>query len=300
MSQDWEATFSSWGAFPGTTEQAKADNAERAVGKAIAASTKLASKSVEVFTQGSYANRTNVREDSDVDICVLYTGAFFPDYSLSQGLNDEALGYGTATYPYTEFKNDVEAALVSYFGRNQVVRGKKAFDVHENTYRIDADVVACFEHRRILGSIQSHWEENGTELHPDNDRVIVNWPQQNYDNGVQKNTDTGRRFKAIVRILKRLRNQMAAEDHAAAQRIPSFLIECLVWNVPNDGFGHYTLTADVRYALAHLWNNTGTDEACHEWGEINERKYLFGGQKWTRPQVNSFLQAAWDYVGFTE
>jgi hypothetical protein len=229
---------------------------------------------------------------------VLYPGTFFPDYSLSEGLTSEALGYGTSTYLYPEFKNDVEAALVAYFGRSDVVRGQKAFDVHANTYRTDADVVPCFEHRRILGSLQSHWQQSGTELDPDNGGVIVNWPQQNYDNGVQKNTDTGRRFKAIVRILKRLRNEMHDEGHTAADPIPSFLSECLVWNVPNEGFGHSTLTADVRYALAHLWNNTRTDEACNDWGEINENKYLFRGQKWARPQVNTFLQAAWDYVGF--
>jgi hypothetical protein len=298
MSRNWEAIFSSWGASPGPTEQAKAENAERAVRKAIDASTKLGTKPIEVFTQGSYANRTNVREDSDVDVCVLYTGAFFPDYSLSEGLTSEALGYGSGTYLYPEFKNDVEAALVSYFGRSEVVRGQKAFDVHANTYRIDADVVPCFEHRRISGSVQSHWQQSGTELHPDNGGVIVNWPQQNYDNGVQKNTDTRRRFKAIVRILKRLRNEMADQGRTAADPIPSFLSECLVWNVPNDGFGHSTLTGDVQYAIAHLWNNTRTDEACKEWGEINENKYLFRGQQWTRPQVNTFLQAAWNYIGF--
>ena len=86
MSRDWEATFSSWGAAPGDTEQTKCENAERAVRKAINASAKLSAKSIEVFTQGSYANRTNVLQDSDVDICVLYTGTFFPDYSMSDGL----------------------------------------------------------------------------------------------------------------------------------------------------------------------------------------------------------------------
>lgn len=296
--RDWESTFVSWGSSPGTTEQTKAENAERAVGKAIDASTKLRSKSIEVFTQGSYKNRTNVRADSDVDVCVLYTGAFFGDYSLSQGLSRDALGYYKSDYTYVEFKNDVEAALVNYFGRSEVARGDKAFDVHANSYRTDADVVPCFEHRRILGSLQTHWAETGTELHPDNGGAIVNWPQQNYENGVSKNTDTARRFKANVRILKHLRSEMAERGLTEAEPIPSFLSECLVWNAPNDCFGHDTLTADMRYVLAHLWNNTRADEQCNEWGEINEKKYLFSGQKWTRQQVNTFLQAAWDYVGF--
>src|ERR1035437_7520065 len=100
MSRDWEATFSSWGAPPSDTEQAKCGNAERAIRKAINASAKLSSKPIEVFRQGSYANRTNVRQDSDVDICVLYTDLFFPDYSLSQGLSDAALGFSDGSYPY--------------------------------------------------------------------------------------------------------------------------------------------------------------------------------------------------------
>jgi predicted nucleotidyltransferase len=299
--RDWESTFSGWGAAPGITEQTKCDNAERAVRKAISASYKLNSKSIDVFAQGSYANRTNVCQDSDVDICVLHTDAFFPDYSMSDGLSDSVLGYSDGTYPYAEFKNDVEAALISYFGEDSVARGNKAFDVHANTYRIDADVVPCFEHRRFYGAPEDNWHESGSQLHPDGGGTIVNWPRQNYNNGVGKNNATGRRFKAVTRIIKRLRNEMAEDGYEAADPIPSYLIECLVWNVPNEGFGHDTLTADIRHALAHLWNETRTDDGCKEWGEINELKYLLRtGQPWSREQVNTFLQAAWDYIGFEE
>jgi len=298
-SRDWEAIFGSWGAAPGTTEQTKCDNAERAVRKAIAASAKLSSKSIAVFTQGSYANRTNVRQDSDVDICVLYTDAFFSDYSMSEGLDGSVLGYSDSTYKYPEFKNDIEAALMSYFGQDSVTRGNKAFDVHANTYRIDADVVPAFEHRRFHGTPQNHWYYSGTQINPDSGGKIINWPRQNYDNGVQKNEATGRRFKAVTRILKRLRNEMVDEGYEVAVPIPSYLIECLVWNVPNDDLGHDTLRTDVRHALAHLWNQTRTDETCKEWGEVNELKYLIRlSQPWKRDQVNTFLQAAWDYIGF--
>jgi hypothetical protein len=92
---------------------------------------------------------------------------------------------------------------------------------------------------------------------------------------------------------------MADAGYEAAQPIPSYLIECLVWNVPNEYLGHDTFRADVHHALAHLWNETRSDEACKEWGEVNELKYLFRtGQPWNRNQVNTFLQAAWDYIGF--
>ena len=299
LNRNWEDVFCTWGGAPSATQQEKSQNAERAVRKAIDASKKLSAKTIEVFVQGSYANRTNVRQDSDVDICVLYKDAFFSDYSMSQGLNGPLLGFTDATYLYAEFKNDVEAALKTYFGAGSVTRGKKAFDVHANTYRVDADVVPCFEHRRYMGALQGHWYNSGTQLFPDSGGKIINWPRQNYTNGVSKNDATGRRFKAVVRILKRLRNEMANNGHKAAEPIPSYLIECLVWNVPNEGFGHNDYRDDVRYAITHLWNQTRADETCSEFREINELKYLLrGGQPWSRDQVNSFLLAAWNYIGF--
>lgn len=92
---------------------------------------------------------------------------------------------------------------------------------------------------------------------------------------------------------------MQEEKISAANDIASFLIECLVWNTPNEGFNHDTYWSDVRYVLMHTFNNTLEDERCKGWREVNELKYLFrGGQPWTREQAHDFLSAAWDYIGF--
>lgn len=291
----WEDTFQSWGKPPSTSEQEKCDNAVRAVRRAIEGSEALEGRSLNVFAQGSYRNRTNVRADSDVDVCVLCTDSIF--FDLPDGKAPADFGITTpATYPFGQFKNDVGAALASYFGRSGVTRGKKAFDLHANTCRVDADVVPCFQY---------DWHQDngicsiGTAFLIDHGKRINNWPEQSYDNGVIKNDATSRRFKSVVRILKRLRNSMDEDGIAAAKPIPSFLIECLVWNVPDDHFGHPTYTGDVRAALAYLFNNTMKREDCEEWGEINELKYLFwSGQPWTWGQAHAFISAAWDYLGF--
>ena len=297
MSRDWEATFAAWAGPPSDTEQTKCDNAERAVRNAIKANAKLKDLSIEVFSQGSYANRTNVRQESDVDICILYTGAYYPDYSQSVGLTSAMLGHKDSTYPYATFKNDVEAALVAFFERAGVTRGNKAFDVHANTYRVDADVVPCFEYRRYCGPAASPKVIYGTQLNPDNGGEIINWPRQNYQNGVDKNEATNRAFKGVVRIFKRLRNEMVDKNIDAAKPIPSYLIECLIWNVRNEELANDTWKADVRAAIVHLWNNTKSDEQCKEWREVNEHKYLFRDhQPWTRQAANDFLLAAWKYL----
>jgi hypothetical protein len=291
----WEDKFQSWGKPPSTSEQEKCDNAVRAIQKAIEESRALEGRSVSVFAQGSYRNRTNIRADSDVDVCVLCTDSIFFDLPVAKAPSD--FGISTpARYPYGQFKNDVGTALTCYFGHSAVTRGKKAFHLHANTYRLDADVVPCFQY---------DWHQDngncsiGTAFLPDDGQRINNWPVQSYNNGVIKNDATSRRFKALVRILKRLRSSMDEHSIAAAKPIPSFLIECLVWNVPDDYFGHHTYTEDVRVVLAHLFNKTMKWEDCQEWGEINELKYLFWrGQPWTWAQVHAFISAAWDYVGF--
>jgi hypothetical protein len=86
---------------------------------------------------------------------------------------------------------------------------------------------------------------------------------------------------------------------AAAKSIAPYLLECLVWNVPNNGLGHDTYSADVRYVLAYLFNSTMTFDFCKEWGEVNELEYLLRtSQPWTLEQTHNFLSAAWDYIGF--
>jgi hypothetical protein len=296
----WEDTLTAWSKGPGTTEQEKCENAERAVKKAIAGDENLSTMDITVFAQGSYRKRTNVKRDSDVDICVRLNSTFFEDYPA--GKKREDFGNVAGSITFSDYKNLVHKALNSYFGTDSVTRGDKAFDVHENTYRIDADVVAAQEYRWYTGRFNvdgSHHYYPGIAFDCDSGGRIKNWPDQNYKNGLKKHEDTGRRYKKMVRILKRLRNVMQEEKIAAANGVASFLIECLVWNVPNEDFGHDTFREDVRAVLAHTFNNTLSDAKCQDWGEENELKYLFrAGQPWTREQAHNFLSAAWDRLGF--
>jgi hypothetical protein len=295
-----EYTFIFWSKGPAQTESDKCDNAERMVRKAIKADAKLTNLDISIFAQGSYRARTNVRQNSDVDICIRYNSVFFPNYP--QGTTQATFGNMDGSLSFADFKNMVEVAIVSYFGKTGVTRGNKAFDVHANTYRIDADVVPTFERRRYTGKQNidgTHHYLSGVAFIPDKGSLIENWPQQAYDNGIVRNNSTNRKYKRVIRILKRLRDKMQSENISEAKNISSFLIECLVWNAEVKAFSQDSYTAILRHIIADVWNRTRRDEDCSEWGEVNELKYLFrNSQPWTRQQANDFLQAAWNYIGY--
>lgn len=136
---------------------------------------------------------------------------------------------------------------------------------------------------------------------PDNSiNQIKNWPEQHYGSGCRKNMDTGRRYKSIVRILKALSNEMVEKSINNAG-IPGFLIECMVWNVPDTNFQNRSFREDVKATLTHIYHNTKNYDKCQDWVEVSGLKWLFRSpQKWTHEQGSAFAYAAWNYEGLGE
>jgi len=296
--KEWESVFALWSSGPSVTEQRRAENAERQIKQAIEASEKLKHRDIGVITQGSYRNRVNVRKDSDVDIGIVCFDTYFPFYP-DDNVKAQVRKYTSdAVYTYACFKNEIEEALIARFGRGSISRGSKSFDIKENSYRVEADVAAFFEHRRYITADRYL---SGVEMIPDDYSPprVRNWPEQHYKNGVDKNTSSGRRFERIVRILKTLSNEMSGNGVETAKKVPSFLVECLVFNTPNHCLMADSYCDAIKATLAFLYEATSRDEGCSEWGEVSELKYLFrSSQPWCREDANRFILDAWKYIGF--
>jgi len=294
-----EETLATWAKGPSQTETDKCGNAERAIRKAFDADATMKALNPSIFATGSYRVRTNVKQDSDVDICVRYDGAFFAKYP--DGMKQEDFKHVDSSLSYADFKNKVQYALQQYFGANEIKRGNKAFTVNENTYRIVADVVPTF--KRLLYDKQADGTivcREGVGFVSDSGTFIQNYPEQNYANGVARNEATSKSYKRIIRILKRMRNKMQDDKIPEAANVASFLIECLVWNAPLTAFNHTTWTDILKAVITDVWNGTRDIADCTKWAEVNGVKLLFAtSQPWTKQQANQFLLAAWKYMGYT-
>jgi hypothetical protein len=293
-----EALLQRWTLPPSDTEDERAENACRIVSDAVRGSDLLQGRLYRVFTQGSYRNNTNVRLESDVDVCVCLTGTVNNDYTYTPGLSDQAIGLLPATYTAQEFKNDVEVALVAAFGARNVGRGDKAINIKANTYRVTADVVPCIEHRR-------HYQNAlvspavGISIYTDSGRQINNFPDHHHHFGVEKNKRTNGYYKRTARIFKNLRNAMAAEGSAEAEAVPSFLNECLAWNVPDEilMLGNWDLT--VRNSLASLYQQLQDPAVWPQMQQVSQMFPLFHGSNGFSVEVaRRWLQAAWNRLGF--
>jgi hypothetical protein len=298
MAKFTEQTLTNWTKPPSDTEESKLENAERMVREAISEDETLKSKSTETFGQGSYANNTNVKNNSDIDINVRYTGGFY--FNLPPNTEQKDVGLDKlsgSSYSYSEFKDNVETALVNKFGRGDVVRNDKCITVKENSSRVETDVVPTWNYRR--------YSENGnyvlgSKFMTDSYNWVINYPEQHIENGVDKNKKTSRRFKRLTRLHKKIRYQMIDDNLTVNSNIKSFLLECLVWNVPNNIFDDYnTWNERLKQSIIFLYQNTKEQETSNEWGEVSELIYLIrDSRKWTRKDINDYLLQLWNYLEY--
>lgn len=301
-----EAQLRQWTKPPSDSEDEKRDRTERMIRAAIDADAHLSSVGRRVFAQGSYANRTNVRNDSDIDIAVEYTDGCYTDVAhqddqiakrAQASLPDYAGPFPTFRY----YKQAVFNALVNYFGSHQVTWRNKCIEVAPSTVRLPADVVPCWSYRWFYSAGYSGRSHNGICIYGDTGplRRIVNYPDQHKANGIAKNTATGRSYKRVVRILKRVENAMV--DAGAINPVPSFLIESLVYTTADSRFAHSEWRACVTDVLLHAYRATEGAEPSDEQRrltEVNDIKFLFHpAQPWTRVQANEFAFKALDFAG---
>ena len=303
MARNWEPEYNQWAKPPQKTENERCENAITAIRNAIKRSDKLKNRNLTVFVQGSYRNRVNVRQDSDIDMGVLCDESFF--YDLPEGTTNKTFGFPVpAKYGYAQFKDELEEALVVHFGRKSVRRGNKAIDVRENSYHVEADVAPFIEYRNYHSNGKyicgvALMPDRGHRVHNYPERLLDAWPEipLHYENGISKNKVTRRAYKGVVRILKTIRNRMDDDSISAAYPIPGFLIECMVWNAPTQCFTGETWTERVDLVILHLWLGTMQEKYNILWTEVNSIKRLFeSSQPWTREQAHAFIGAAQDYI----
>jgi hypothetical protein len=315
---EWEARLAYWQRPASETEEAKIEAAARRIRTAFAASPFLAQRSWSIIKQGSYHNNTNVRLDSDIDLAVcLDDSVHFEGPNYDQPTLNE-LNMTPLPFTFEQYKSHIAWCLHEEFGHAAINIGNKAIHLNKQDQggRVKADIVPAFTFRKYAarqGLLGLRAEPHtGIAIQIPNGAWITNFPSQHYENGCAKTAITGRRYKRVVRILKRLRNHISDNPSAPewmrsrAKATPSFLIECLVYNCPNALFGASAIYNDVLAVLHDLRLGLPDPAAGATllsmprwalWTEVNEIKPLFSSnQAWTVAEATEFVDSAITYL----
>jgi len=180
----------------------------------------------DIFLQGSYKNDTNLRRDSDVDVVVRLAAKLRPQVAaLSGNQLEQNQSHKLAYRRWQSFRDQVLRALRVAYGDKAVTSGRKSLKIAKGKIPASADVVVTL-----------HYETGITFYLPREHRWVVSYPQEHHARGLKKERGTEGRYKRTIRMFKTAQNHLVKNDAISDGTVPSYFIECLLYNVPNGLF----------------------------------------------------------------
>lgn len=297
--KEYERTniLSTWIKPSSDSEQDRQERAERMVRNAIDAHPAFRGVKLRVYPKGSYPNNTNVRLDSDVDVVVQCREVLYYGHHQTIAPFFDPGGPYQGPWTPTRWRAEVQSALVNYFGGAEVdATGEVAILVRERPgSRPSTDVVPSFDYRLYWDQTGASFSDGSTVFKRTSGAQIVNWPDQQLILGRDKNDRTNRRYKSFVRALKNAENALC--ETKVLQPVPSYLMECLVYNVRDQTLTSGDLVEGFKATLVELYAGL-TDSSVHSlWVEPNCIKLLFGShQKWSVADATALVLQTWNLL----
>lgn len=167
--------------------------------------------------------------------------------------------------------------------------GTKAITILPSGNRLKADVLPCHTYKRYDNLREeaegiAFWNRKTLEQ-------IINFPKQHIRNGEAKNDyyRTQGRYKTSVRMFKNARESIISGNDSLRQKFPSYFVECLIYNVPDNCFRYSfsdTYIQAVNYLVDAFANGTAdkfeTQSGLHwllgsgsvQWSKANAQEFV--------------------------
>jgi len=236
---------------------------------------------LEFKVTGSIAKSTDITIASDLDFLVIIS-------------ND---------YDFVKYKDYIENLLINKYGSESVRRGALSITVIGTTNRTKANIVPC---KRI--------DANQVDaLNDKTQKQILFFPDVDIRNVNILNGQNNSNYSKMVRSYKGLKNEMLDEGFDSARSIPSYMIECLLYNVNHDLYdinnkSYSNVTSkEQKYRKMFLDIKGGIfSDQLHDYehgqqfSEINGKKDLFRNEKqWQETRaffedINDYLRSNYD------
>ena len=185
-------------------------------------------RNVEIYVQGSYANKSNIYFPSNLEIIVE-----IPPSKLKNGTSAE--------FNPREFRKLFAKILYDLMGDRVSEEAKCLCLSGLEKIKHKVDITPCMTYYyddSVHGSKGSSARKRGILLYDVvGERNVVAFPRLHAQNGFDKNHATEGNFKRVVRMFKTL-NQLVVEEFSFLDEgiASGYFIECFLYNVPNQLF----------------------------------------------------------------
>lgn len=233
------------------------------------------SNPVDVYLQGSYANKTNVIDNSDIDVIVeLKNIATNQDNFNSYESYKTLIGFRDDIYKAINNKNGF-----IFYKSDKTIKYKG-----NGVNFVSVDIIPCIGYKRTKSK-----NKGIVLLDNKENRAIINYPKKHIGNGNKKSGRTGGNYKEAIRMFKNAKNYLIKSRKMNKGIASSYFIECLLYNVPDKYYKGSPF--DVFYGvLYYLYTNIDKMEnkPCQN-GIID----LFGNgyTQWNIEDAKHFIKA---------
>lgn len=250
------------------------------------------------LVQGSFANATCIRQESDLDIAIISEGTFRGEYRPGKSAAD--YGFVNSSFNILDFKNKIRDILRNN-GFN-AKNGNKCINVDFNeSNKKSFDLVPCLRYRDYRRDYYDNPNnyQYGILIRTSDGKERINYPEQSILNSTDKNKDTDFYYKKVVRILKNIKKDMEDDNIQIAKDISSFELECLIYNVPNRYFSK-AINVDQAQQLKHISKQVvqfllGVRENIRLFKETNEILGIYEDSSKDFNKSKQFILALYNY-----
>lgn len=239
----------------------------------------------KIYLQGSYGNNTNIEDESDVDIVIEMTTAYY--YNINSLSEDNQVKFRSEHPPSSisvkDFKmhiiNILDLSHYDYEVKNKCIK------IISGT-SLNADIIICAKYKKFTTYYKCI---EGITFFDKKGNQIVSYPKNHKENMMAKNKLVPD-FKPTVRIFKNLKTETINKGVIDENSISSYFIESMIYNVKN----YYFTISDLQNRILDIISWCIEYITHYEMITPCEQYYLFGKgeNQWNERDALNFLRNA--------
>ncbi len=252
-----------------------------------------------VLPFGSQYFDSAISQNTPLDIYVINKKDYY--YDAQSTVDTSSLNLPTEKIDYKKYRDTIYKCIQKHFGKHNVSLVANTIYIKQEQYRVHVKpAISYHAYTNVIdktGKTIVSFIEGVTLLNKDGSNVVY-YPYHEQKNYHNVNIKTDNRFNSIVRVFKHLSDWISRKEGYSTM-VSSFLITCLVYNVPNVIIKRMSGYDDAVAEIVNYLYDILTTDLYKEMYEINDIKLLFSSkQVWTKDATLDFILKSKRYIKY--